>query len=1311
MASGCPCSAEDRSRRVLMVRRLHPAVSMQSLLQTFGAFGSITGCKVFTHKSGRSAGCASLEFANHSTACNAYRELQGAQLNGKAIHLQWFDPTITSPSPSRPGQLAEITGCSPGADTANNNSYMASRSSCSNGFAAAGQQPATPHRKMPPVSPHMAASPFGLLASSPHHNAYAGAAAQQQQQSAAVAAAALLAGGGMQVPRRPPQPPYHQQQQQQQQQQRLQLHRQASAPLSHAYNQPLPSPAGLHVPPSPHMSFGGAGFDALPSPGPGGPSDPGSMAAAAAAAAVANLSAAMAAGVSGGSQDSSSNLAALQLAAMHYQQQQQQHQQIQQQLACLALQQMSGGGSHHDSPLSPARSLHQQQQQTLALAAALHSQQQQQQQMLQHQLSGQLLSPGPTQQQQQQQQQSNVAQLHLARSMPNALGSSVDSSCSSFGSQGQLRNSAMDLMAAGLQQQQQQQQAEHEAQQAAAAAAAGTAGGARTSPFALSQPAAGSGEGSAAAEAADAAAAAASSSNVEVDTVPPSASSLKASKAYHAKKQLFREGEGPDVYDHSFSMLPGSSNHGRGCVSETGAGDAAAGGLPALSARWRVTDDTAAGDTDALAAAYAASSGAAAGTAHLHWPGHDQTLDTISPDLLAALQQMSAELDPCTSPLQHGGNAAGVAALQHQQLLAAVASSQALQQQQQLLGAHFSAPVASADAAYAAASSAGGSTDDWATQMANMHARDVRASDSQVLLGAGGQRGDVMSSFRLSSPSLPGCYNTAAETAAAAAAQAWQHAAMPSNQQQVQQQRSSFSDLAAAAAPAQMPASQAFRDKHKQQLQLQLPDFDLVSAPMTSAQLTANTPFDQRFDQLITTEVMPYTPATAALQSPLNVQAAMLAAASSGPAASSALYGNSSSGDVNGSNWVDWSSMAALLSPMQVPGLATRRFTDCSMPASSDYAGLLMQQEQQHLRQQHSRSAAGNAASMYGRHSSNILGAEPILPGLASLHEQQAAHSAAAGAGTIADCFGSSVAAFGLPSAPARCGDAFGAFGKTRHGSLCLDANPQLLPFSSGQQQQQPGANEAGSASNSSSANARFDSDAANTQASSGGGSSSSNAAMCHLKRGHLSEGGAGVGLYSSGSFTFKPPVLQQLLQESRLGSTGSGSSISGSSSSSEALITEPFQMPSFFRSSQQQSGSSSGGCGGSGGSPTKAAAAAAAVSAPLPHVSESSSLPQPQAQVDTAGAEGCSAGGDQQQAGQLEPSMLQEQQQQQPSFTAPAPCMHPDAAAAAATADAPEGSSSPVNSQQQQQQQQPAGGFEDVYRSLFGGEAVPSSV
>ncbi|KAF6258169.1 hypothetical protein COO60DRAFT_1143556 [Scenedesmus sp. NREL 46B-D3] len=224
MASDCPCSAENRSRRVLMVRRLHPAVTMQSLLQTFGAFGSITGCKVFTHKSGRSAGCASLEFASHSTACSAYKELQGAQLNGKAVHLQWFDPALASPSNSRPmpGQLADMAGSSPGADVLNHNSsYMVGRSSCSNGFVGARHQPATPRSKAPPAPPHVAASTFGVLASSPHHSACAGAAngaAAQQQQTAA-----LLAGGGRQMPpyaqqqqqRKPPQPPYNQQQQQQ----------------------------------------------------------------------------------------------------------------------------------------------------------------------------------------------------------------------------------------------------------------------------------------------------------------------------------------------------------------------------------------------------------------------------------------------------------------------------------------------------------------------------------------------------------------------------------------------------------------------------------------------------------------------------------------------------------------------------------------------------------------------------------------------------------------------------------------------------------------------------------------------------------------------------------------------------------------------------------------------------------------------------------------------------------------------------------------------------------------------------------------
>lgn len=39
-------SAEGRMKRVLIVKKLHPAVTMQSLLTTFGAYGAITGCKV-----------------------------------------------------------------------------------------------------------------------------------------------------------------------------------------------------------------------------------------------------------------------------------------------------------------------------------------------------------------------------------------------------------------------------------------------------------------------------------------------------------------------------------------------------------------------------------------------------------------------------------------------------------------------------------------------------------------------------------------------------------------------------------------------------------------------------------------------------------------------------------------------------------------------------------------------------------------------------------------------------------------------------------------------------------------------------------------------------------------------------------------------------------------------------------------------------------------------------------------------------------------------------------------------------------------
>lgn len=51
--------------------------------------------QVFTHKSGRSAGCASVEFANHQTACMAMQTMQHAVIHGKAIQLQWFNPTMS----------------------------------------------------------------------------------------------------------------------------------------------------------------------------------------------------------------------------------------------------------------------------------------------------------------------------------------------------------------------------------------------------------------------------------------------------------------------------------------------------------------------------------------------------------------------------------------------------------------------------------------------------------------------------------------------------------------------------------------------------------------------------------------------------------------------------------------------------------------------------------------------------------------------------------------------------------------------------------------------------------------------------------------------------------------------------------------------------------------------------------------------------------------------------------------------------------------------------------------------------------------
>jgi hypothetical protein len=133
-----------------MVRRLHPSVNMQELLTRFSSCGTITGCKVgpdprpanvrqregvghsilnpvhvllqvFTHKSGRSAGCASVEFASHAQACTALSTMHGTVLCGKAIHVEWFDataavsphgPTATEFKPSSFGSSSSNGGAS-----------------------------------------------------------------------------------------------------------------------------------------------------------------------------------------------------------------------------------------------------------------------------------------------------------------------------------------------------------------------------------------------------------------------------------------------------------------------------------------------------------------------------------------------------------------------------------------------------------------------------------------------------------------------------------------------------------------------------------------------------------------------------------------------------------------------------------------------------------------------------------------------------------------------------------------------------------------------------------------------------------------------------------------------------------------------------------------------------------------------------------------------------------------------------------------------------------------------------------------------
>lgn len=955
-----------------------------------------------------------MEFASHQGACTAYNELQGTQLHGKNICLQWFDHKMTTASPIRlPGQ--HLDGNSPMTDS----SKYAGRNSF---------QPTTPGLSAAALT---AQSPFSMLASSPHspfaHSgaavAAAAAAAAHQQQMAA-----LFAG--------------HRPQQK--------MHRQASAPLSSALNPHMA--ASPHVPPPPPLTIPGigGGYNGLHSPGPmhaweyqGCEQDATSVAAATAAAAI-NLSAAMAA-ASMPLQAAQDLTALQQLATMQ-----------QQQLAALAVQQLAANSQQMDaqqaSPLSPARSLQQQQQQGFAIAA-LHSQQQQLQAELLQQQQQEVGSPAPAHSQ---------TTLQMARSMPAGLGASLGSS----GSQSQSHSGSLLL-------QKQQRQLE-----ALAATASGSAGPVQASPFALSQPdphaagdAASDSSGSAS-DLADASNEANTGASRVTDIAPASARSLRTSKAsYHAKKQLFGEDGADGSWEHGLSLLPSIAGSWPPPVTSGSAGVCPNG-----------VDDTAssAPGVDVLtAAALAAGSGAFAASG---W-GSAQTrlsLDAATPELLAALQSYPSEPLPYSSELMHASN---------EQIAAATAAAAvALEQQQQLLAAALAAqqcqlpPMSRPQQRF---SDIGGiaSSNDLAARLSSMSIKDARASDSQVLLGGYEQRG----SMRRSSPMLPSNGASPAQQAApgvSSGAQAWQRGVAAITGQQLQLSNSP------GPVSAGVPAAEAFRSKHKQQLQLALPEFEFIRAPMTCTAVPGGWEHT-----LIGTDVVPESPAAAALRSQVDYQAAMLAAAG-GAASSTAM-------PAMGSSWgnTDWSAgsaLSALLSPAHVSTLAGRRWTDVGAPPAAASSGF------------------SNAAASWG---SNLSRDRSLSCGLGTVSEELAVTTASE---------------WGVGSQPMMGG-------VTRHSSLCLDG------------QQLSGGDGAGLLSE---AARELLTSSARTNPGSKSGEPSI-PTISKLKRAGLSEHGAG--LYSSGSFTFSPHLLQH---------KQSGSSTDSGAAADDATITEPFQMPAFFRPS-----------------------------------------------------------------------------------------------------------------------------------------------
>lgn len=607
-----------------------------------------------------------------------------------------------------------------------------------------------------------------------------------------------------------------------------------------------------------------------------------------------------------------------------------------------------------------------------------------------------------------------------------------------------------------------------------------------------------------------------------------------------AKKHLHWEDQRQGAGDRK-----GAASGGHGTGSPAGAGKAGSGSAEGgrISGRssshqlmsplrgYSGSDDTAnvSPDVNALASAQAAAAAAAAvSSCYLSSPTwldaqrHGLSTAQVTPELLANLQGPSLGAGGLHSSLGMQRSPSAAALMQQQQnflLAAAVAATSSpgssagfvssfAQQQQQL------------ERAAAAASCS--------------REQLSRVSDSQVLMGgrSGGDGNNSSSNsypqpgMLFTSPSLPGpsaveaALDAMTVSAAMAPAHSWQQ---------------KHAGAQGPAAAAEAPASEAFKHKHKMHLQLPAQGASAASKSNMSGG------GGDRLNQLITTEVLPESPAQqqrGAAHSPFSAAGAAAGA-----------------GDT-GSAWADWSaSMAALLSPAHVTSFASRRFEDlitlqhgmaqeaAAAAAAQGQAARMQQQQQPQSTPGAVDAAALRASGKLGSTSSQAAWLLQQSRADQQQQQQQSGFAAVASRpGSLLTSAGSDV--FGAATGESMSeGGAGSLLGKTKHNSLCLDSRPGLLTLS---HMFQEAAAQQGSG-RPSPRGVRANSPQQQQQQ------------LAAARRAAAGEPGD-INNAGFGSFSFQPPVLRSL-QASGLSAASGGSS----STNSNLMICQPFQLPDFF--------------------------------------------------------------------------------------------------------------------------------------------------